>query len=428
MKEAIEQEADRSRDRYRQVQLGPKEFEVPKDWRYVDFNDVIEVNPSYDKPESDLFDFVPMDAVSEEEQRITYVNERNKEDCTTTWFKNGDTIYPKITPCTENGKIAFVEGVETQLASGSTEFIVFHPREGETTPKFVYYLSNMPQFRAVTISLVESSTGRQRVPNDIFEDNLKISVPPLSEQSRIAAVLSVVDKELRQTEAIIETTEEFRIGLRQELFHQGYFDHETKTEGTFGEVPANWDIKRLDDVADVTMGSSPKSEYYNEDGDGLPFFQANNEFGYRNPTHDRWCSNPKKTAEEGDVLVTIRGTYVGQVNIATEKCCIGRGLAAVSATEVDQEYLFHQLDQREAYVKSIASGSTFDSINSSELRSLLVQVPLRNEQEKIAEALKSAQMKYIAEREKKQKLQELKRGLMQDLLTGQVRTPPDLLD
>lgn len=179
----------------------------------------------------------------------------------------------------------------------------------------------------------------------------------------------------------------------------------------------------MSEVCNITMGSSPKSEYYNESGDGLPFFQANNEFGLRNPTNDRWCSNPVKTAKKGDSLMTIRGTYVGQMNIADKECCIGRGLAGISAGDkLDSEYLYHHLRRRERYVKSIAIGSTFDSVSSGDLENLLIAVPPEDEQKQIADILQRVQQRIIFSEKYLDRLSSLKKGLMQDLLSGEIRT------
>lgn len=308
-------------------------------------------------------------------------------------------------------------------AAVNQDIKVLQPKSDRITKK---YLLNILIYESdrIRTSCAKTGTTVESIET-AFLSKYKIPLPPLSEQHCIADILSTVDKEIQQTEKIIENTEELRYGLMQNFFHTGYYTHSTTEEPTFGEIPDDWNLQKLSEVADVVMGSSPKSKYYNEKENGLPFFQANNEFGYRTPTHDRWCSEPQKIAEEGDTLITIRGTYVGQVNVAAERCCIGRGLGAVSATEVDQEYLYHQLADRERYVKSIASGSTFDSINSTELESLLVLVPPKNEQEKIASCLQTLQQRYLHEREYKQKLQQLKRGLMQDLLTGKVRVTPD---
>ena len=189
-------------------------------------------------------------------------------------------------------------------------------------------------------------------------------------------------------------------------------------EGMESKPSDRWAVRELSEVTDVTMGSSPKSKYYNEDGDGIPFFQSNNEFGERYPQHDRWCSNPRKIAQEGDLLMTIRGTYVGQMNIADRESCIGRGLAGITPGEkVNGEFLFQQLNQIEPFVKSIAIGSTFDSISSAEINSLEIDLPPLSEQRKIATVL------YTVDRaiEKTEKIitqsERVREGITQDIFT-----------
>ncbi|MCX2819672.1 restriction endonuclease subunit S [Haladaptatus sp. F3-133] len=439
-------EENEVRDGYKRVQLGPKEFEIPEHWRHTQFNEVIELNPGYDKPDSGTFDFVPMDAVSEDERRITYFTEREKEDCTTTWFKNGDTIYPKITPCTENGKIAFVEDVETELASGSTEFLVFHPREGETEPKFVYYLANMQQFRAVTISLMEGSTGRQRVPNDIFENNLQIPVPPLPEQRRIAAMLSTVDEEIRQTEEIIEATEELKRGLMQDLLTEG-IDNDGFKRIHLGpremEVPADWEKSKLDGVAEtITRGKQPT---YVEEG-GVPVL--NQSCIYWDGFHpeelkrldsevaDEW--KDKYFVKSGDVLVnsTGKGTLGRALEwtLESNEYALDSHITRVHTDEslLDPTFFRYYLEsthgQKMLYAFCVAGSTGQIELSKTDLQSMPVLLPPVEEQREIAEKFDEVGTKIREEKQKKEKLQELKRALMQDLLTGEVRTPSDLLD
>lgn len=172
------------------------------------------------------------------------------------------------------------------------------------------------------------------------------------------------------------------------------------------------------------MGNSPKSEYYNSEKDGLPFYQGADEFGERSPTPDRWCSNPKKIGKTGDTLLNIRShTNVGKVNQAPHKCCIGRGLAAITpSTEIDGDFLYHHLRERESYVNAIASGSTFDSVNSKEVESLKITLPPLDTQEEIASMLNNVQDTILKEKDAIEQYTRLKRGLMQDLLSGEVRT------
>ena len=383
------------RDGYKEVRLGPKTVEIPEQWDISLIKEVADVKYGKSLPDEGEIPAVGSSGV------FDYVCEELIRETTLVVGRKGSAgeVYLLKEPCWPSDTTFYLDGFDhSRIHIG-----------------FLYYFMNQFSLAKELEQTTIPSLDRSRL------ETYRIPTPSLPEQRRIADILSTVDEQIRQTDEIIERTEELRRGLMTEFFHSGYYQHSTIERPQFGQVPENWDICELSEVADIEMGSSPKSKYYNEEGDGLPFYQANNEFGYRNPSHDRWCSKPNKTADEGDTLVTIRGTYVGQVNVATEQCCIGRGLAAISAEKVDQEYLYHHLAHRERYVKSIASGSTFDSINSTELETLSVLVPPREEQEKIASCLKKLQEKYMAERRHKETLQELKHGLMQDLLTGKVR-------
>ena len=106
-------------------------------------------------------------------------------------------------------------------------------------------------------------------------------------------------------------------------------------------LPASWIDSPLGDISCVEMGQSPDSRFYNDRGEGLPFFQGKAEFGALYPAVRKWCSEPKKIADAGDILLSVRAP-VGPTNLAKERCCIGRGLAAIRANEpIAQEYLLH---------------------------------------------------------------------------------------
>jgi type I restriction enzyme S subunit len=202
---------------YRNVPMGPVTVEIPDDWRHEYFDDVVHFNPRDEVPERESYEYLPMNAVDEDERRVIYWEQRDAEDTTSIRFKNGDTVYAKITPCAENGKIALIDGLEGEYGYGSTEFLVFRPREGETIPRFVYYLANLPQFRAVTISLMEGSTNRQRIPTDIFQQNLRVPVPPIAEQRELTDRLATVDQKLRKERAVKQHLEALKHGLMQDL-------------------------------------------------------------------------------------------------------------------------------------------------------------------------------------------------------------------
>lgn len=132
-------------------------------------------------------------------------------------------------------------------------------------------------------------------------------------------------------------------------------------------------LKALKDIAHITMGQSPESESYNDEKVGIPFFQGNADFGEIYPNNRIWCSSPKKIAEPGDILISVRAP-IGALNYAKERCCIGRGLAAISIKdEAERNYVFHLLKAKNKELNSKGTGSTFKAIGKNVLEE--VQVP-----------------------------------------------------
>ncbi|MDO4620558.1 MAG: restriction endonuclease subunit S [Lachnospiraceae bacterium] len=131
---------------------------------------------------------------------------------------------------------------------------------------------------------------------------------------------------------------------------------------------------RLKDVCRINMGQSPDSESYNEEGEGIPFFQGNSDFGDRYPTTRKWCSAPTKIAQPKDILISVRAP-IGAMNYAKEECCIGRGLAALSpdTEKVSSEFIFWLLKGKHDELNSKGTGSTFKAISRKILED--VQVP-----------------------------------------------------
>ncbi|WP_254530058.1 restriction endonuclease subunit S [Natrinema gelatinilyticum] len=289
------------------------------------------------------------------------------------------------------------------------------PVNGEFLFQYLNYIE--PYVKSIAIGSTFDSVSSAEI------DSLEIDVPPIQEQRKIASVLYNVDQAINTASKISEQVERVERGLQQALFSGKHLDSDLKEISTLGEIPEHWGVRPMGEICEITMGSSPKSEHYNESGDGLPFFQANNEFGLRSPKHDRWCSNPVKTADENDSLMTLRGTYVGQMNTADRECCIGRGLAGISAGgPLLEEYLYQHLRRRERYVKSIAIGSTFDSVSSDDLERLQLAFPPEEEQKQIGDILKHVQERLIFTESYTDQLQRFKQGLKQDLLSGTVRT------
>ena len=150
----------------------------------------------------------------------------------------------------------------------------------------------------------------------------KLMLPPLPTQRKIAAVLSSLDDKIENNRKICANLE----AQAQAIFKSWFVDFEPFG----GKMPQGWKMGKLGDVADITMGQSPDGKSLNDVGDGITFFQGRAEFGNRYPTKRLSTTEPKRMAKEGDVLLSVRAP-VGDLNIALENCCIGRGLAAIRA-------------------------------------------------------------------------------------------------
>lgn len=147
-------------------------------------------------------------------------------------------------------------------------------------------------------------------------------------------------------------------------------------------------MARLDELCIINMGQSPDSSTYNEDGNGLPFFQGNADFGATYPVVRMWCSEPTKRAQIDDILISVRAP-IGALNIANCECCIGRGLAAltVNKSNCTQKYLWYALSNKVDELNSKGTGSTFKAINKKILAETKIPLPSLDEQRKIAAVL-----------------------------------------
>lgn len=144
-------------------------------------------------------------------------------------------------------------------------------------------------------------------------------------------------------------------------------------------------ITTLKEASTLIMGQSPSSDSYNADSNGLPFYQGNADFGEDNPTPRIWCTDPKKIAEKGDILISVRAP-IGAINIADEQCCIGRGIAAIRPnTElVSRDYLRHQLCASRDKLEAMGTGSTFKAIGKKALGGFAITIYPKKGQETIA--------------------------------------------
>ncbi|MEM3064472.1 MAG: restriction endonuclease subunit S [Candidatus Nitrosotenuis sp.] len=191
--------------------------------------------------------------------------------------------------------------------------------------------------------------------------------------------------------------------------------------GKYEEIPEEWELKTMGSFLKITMGQSPPSESYNEEKIGLPFYQGVTDFGNIHPKPTIWCSNPKKIGKPNQILFSVRAP-VGETNITEAECCLGRGIAAIEPQENNLLYSYFLITYNKRRFSVYSQGTTYDAINKDDIaKTKLPFTKNKVEQQKIASILSNVDSLIQKQQEYKSKLETLKKGLMQKLLTGQIR-------
>ena len=198
------------------------------EWKEYKFSDFVDINPSVKIPKGIPVSFVEMKDL---DCSVRYCESSQlKELSGGSRFMNGDTLFARITPCLENGKICQVRNLKNAYGFGSTEFHVFRGKEGVSDNDFVYYLSRWDEVRDFAEHNLEGSSGRQRVSKEAF-DNLFLILPPLPTQRRIASILSSLDDKIDLLHRENATLEQ----MAETMFRQ-WFVVERKEEWEEGTV------------------------------------------------------------------------------------------------------------------------------------------------------------------------------------------------
>ena len=239
--------------------------------------------------------------------------------------------------------------------------------------------------------------------------SIHISVPTLAEQTAIATTLSDIDSLIEALDKKIAKKRAIKEGAMQELL-----TGKKRLAGFTGE----WVEKKLGEIAEIVMGQSPMSQHYNDKKEGLPLIQGNADIENRKTVNKNYTSQITKKCNEGDVLLSVRAP-VGAVAKAQFKACIGRGICAI---KTDNDFLYHYLIYIENDWDKYSKGSTFDSINSNELKDIPIYLPIdKSEQIAISQILSDMDNEIELLEKERAKYTALKQGAMQKLLTGQIR-------
>lgn len=143
---------------------------------------------------------------------------------------------------------------------------------------------------------------------------------------------------------------------------------------------------KLKEIAEINMGQSPSGSSYNNSKKGVAFLQGNRTFGFLYPSVDTWTTEPKKIGKKGSILMSVRAP-VGDLNIANEDICIGRGLCSIEMKNGNNEYLFYLLKNSINEIKLKSTGTVFDSVNKKELEDIEIIDFSKEYQDRISKVL-----------------------------------------
>lgn len=232
--------------------------------------------------------------------------------------------------------------------------------------------------------------------------NLRVPVPGLAEQRAIADVLGAFDDKIATNIRLVSTSDELASAL-------------TRTSLDLRETVA------LSEISLITMGSSPPGASYNEAGDGTVFYQGVRDFGIRYPHNRVWTTMPVRIAQQNDCLLSVRAP-VGELNIAGEVTCIGRGLASVRSTMNAPMSLFHRLkDLPEIWAPYEAEGTVFGSINKLQLESLRLHAVHTDRRRDLEIELEALEFRIAGALEENNILAAMRDALLPQLMSGKIR-------
>lgn len=419
----------------------------PADMQLAPLTSLAEVNPARSvnhlSPDTEV-SFISMGDVSES-GRIVSIQTRRYSEVRQgfTAFAEGDVLFAKITPCMENGKGCIAVGLTNAKGFGSTEFHVLRANS-EGDPGFIYQWSTSKELRIEAKNSMTGSAGQQRVPSDFFS---KFLIPrfPKPEQTKIAEILSTVDRAIEQTEALIAKQERIKTGLMQDLLTRGIDEHGVirtiqpgKGRSTiFGTLPQEWDLLPANELCLSIIDCKNRTPPSTAEGHAVirtPNVRSGkyifDEQAYTDShSYKVWTSRGEPAV--GDIVITREAPF-GEACMIPEMPlppCLGQRmmLYRTNPNRLRSDFLLYALysSSVQGHLLEMAGGSTVGHVRVNDIRTLPIPHPKdTKEQNQIAQILGQADNALDDFSNTRSKLLVLKTALMQDLLTGRKRVTP----
>ena len=252
----------------------------------------------------------------------------------------------------------------------------------------------------------------------------EINLPSLEAQRSIASILSSLDRKIELNNKINADLEE----MAQAIFKNWFVDFEPFKNGKFvdselGMIPEGWKVGTLADIAEITMGQSPAGNSLNENREGMIFYQGSSDFGFRFPSIRVFTTEPKRLAVANSVLFSVRAP-VGDINVAKEECCIGRGVASIKSKYGHDSYLFYTMKSLHKLFDSFdGEGTVFGSINKKTLSAIQILLPSDGIVEQFNNIASSFDDRIRSLSDESSRLSLLRDTLLPRLMSGELEVP-----
>jgi type I restriction enzyme, S subunit len=411
----------------------------------IAISDLVEVNPSINmsdvEPDS-VVSFIPMADVSNSGFWIHKQSRRYRDVRSGfTAFQEDDVLFAKITPSMENGKGCHAVGLVNGFGFGTTEFHVLRAK-GENSPRFLFHWLQSEMLRQKAEAEMTGTAGQQRVPASFFSRFKIVDLEP-NEQQLIADILDTIDAAIQHTQGVIDKLKEVRAGLLHDLLTYGIDANGDLRENVenqhtpYGDLPADWRVVQLKTVGDVKSGLTLGRDLSGSQTVEVPYMRVFNvQDGYLDLSDIKTIEVlPHEVdnyrLEIGDVLMNEGGDFdkLGRGTVwqgEIELCLHQNHVFRVRTDQSILNPMFLSLISgsnfgKKFFVLSSKQSTNLASINSTQLKSFPVPLPHIDEQNAIVEIINGADTKLDTENTFCNKLQVLKQGLTNDLLTGTVR-------
>lgn len=320
----------------------------------------------------------------------------------------GDPV-SKPNPLSWVGRVSIYRSDENALLNQRTCKI---KKSERIDNKFLYYYFRQWENFYALASKATGSASQANISTNTIADTI-IKLPPLPTQQKIAAILSSLDDKIELNNKINTNLEQ----QAQALFKNWFVDFEPFG----GKMPEGWKVGKLSDIAEITMGQSPDGKSYNEDGIGTVFYQGRAEFGTRFPTRRLFTTEPKRIAKKFDSLMSVRAP-VGDLNIANEDCCIGRGLAAIHSKDNHQSFVHYTVVSLRPQLDVFnGEGTVFGCINRDALNNMEVIIPSKTDLYKFEQIVSTFDTEIFNRSEENDRLKNIRDTLLPKLMNGEIR-------